>query len=284
MSMTGMMKTYTKNDIKITRKESNKQNIDSYNPSTSSRELNPYWKGGGSGLPESHESARKSKQFIRPTDDDDDFYNKSYSSKEKYLKKPNEDKRKGEHSVRKSYNWRKEDIKDNTEEIVGNQCNKNYKISQSSVTSVNKTNDSLYLSDEKMNKLAARIVKAEILGDTKLVNELKQKLEAAREFRRQNPATCSKDNEDGIMLMTTTSSGNSRPLSKVNSEDPRSNSGKRKAETHNSNQRIKYFANDDKYSLSQMVSKMVTLTSTSIRFPNIYFYSYSKHFYSTKTG
>lgn len=254
--MTGMMKTY-KDDIKVDRKESNKQKINSYNPSTSSRELNPYWKGGGTGLPELYESAAKSRQFVRPTDDDN-FYSKTHNSKEIYLKKSYEDKGNREPCERKSYNWRKEDIKDHTEEIVGNQCKQNYNVSQSSIASVKyKANDSLYLSDEKMNKLAAKIVKAEILGDTKLVNELKQKLEAAREFRRQNPTACHpKDFEDGIMLMTTTSSGNSRPLLKANSEDQdlRSKSSKRKTETHNSNQRVKYFANDDKYNLSQMVS------------------------------
>lgn len=111
-----------------------------------------------------------------------------------------------------------------------------------------------YLSDEKMNKLAAKIVKAEIMGDVKLVNELKAKLESARLYRKDNPE-CKEEKEDNsVVLTTTSSSGNSRPLTKSSyGGDSNSRSSKRKTETYKSGERTKFFENDDKYSLKQMV-------------------------------
>ncbi|KPI92530.1 CWF19-like protein 2-like [Papilio xuthus] len=264
MSMTGMLKTYTKDDVKISR-EDNKKHIDSYNPSTSSRELNPYWKDGGSGVPQSHESFCKSRQFMKPSDDDDDYYTKPLSNKGKQMTRMRHE-HKDDRNVdeRKNYNWRKNENREEKQDYINKHdygTKTNESLSGKSLSATMKvpseessekgSSSSLYLSDEKMNKLAAKIVKAEIMGDTKLVNELKVKLEAARDYRKQNPGV--KDDDSGIMLMTTTPSGNSRPLSKADlSGDPRSKGGKRKAETHNANQRVKYFGNDDKYNLSQM--------------------------------
>lgn len=259
--MTGMLKTYTKNDVKVTR-EDNKNNIDSYNPSTSSRELNPYWKDGGSGLPQSHESFRKSRQFMKPSDDDD-YYTKPLSNQDKQeTRNKHEHKYDGNEFRQKASNWRKDERREEKQDYKSKHDittikSENIKdsVSLKGPSESEKGSDSLYLSDEKMNKLAAKIVKAEIMGDTKLVNELGVKLEAAREYRKQNSGVGKDDN--GIMLMTTTAMGNSRPLSKADSShagDPRSKGGKRKAETHNANERVKYFGNDDKYNLSQMVS------------------------------
>ncbi|KPJ20044.1 CWF19-like protein 2-like [Papilio machaon] len=264
MSMTGMLKTYTKDDVKVSR-EDDKKHIDSYNPSTSSRELNPYWKHGGSGLPQSHESFCKSKQFMKPSDDDD-YYTKPLSNQGKQMTRTKHEHRDDRNvGERKHYNWQKTEKREEKQNYKSKhdydtKTNESLNDKRSSASlkgpteTSEKVSDSLYLSDEKMNKLAAKIVKAEIMGDTKLVNQLKVKLEAAREYRKQNPGVC-KDDDSGIMLMTTTPSGNSRPLSKADSShagDPRSKGGKRKAETHSANQRVKYFGNDDKYNLSQM--------------------------------
>lgn len=120
----------------------------------------------------------------------------------------------------------------------------------------------MYLSDEKMNKLAAKIVKAEILGDTESVRKLKTKLEEAREYRKQNPdaGAGKEDEDDRVMLISTSRSGNSRPLTSGEKGDPRSKGGKRKAETHISGERTKYFGNDDKYNLKEMVSWLLFKT------------------------
>ncbi|XP_068627900.1 CWF19-like protein 2 homolog [Battus philenor] len=261
MTMTGMLKTYTKDDIKTIREDKNKKHLDSYNPSTSTRELNPYWKCGGSGLPETSKSQVKTRQFIKPPDDVD-YYTKSYSNTEtksdslEFTKDVNKTE---SYDSNKSYNWRK-GIKnsDQNEEIAEIRTKQNLKKMDGLNTQLPKAKEEkniLYLNDEKMNKLAAKILKAEIIGDVKVVNELKTKLEAAREYRKQNPELCKEENDDRVMLITANSSGNCRPLTKAISSDfgdPKSKGGKRKAETHMSNQRVKYFGNDDRYNLSQM--------------------------------
>ncbi|XP_052750723.1 CWF19-like protein 2 homolog isoform X2 [Galleria mellonella] len=249
MSMTGLLKTYTKDDIKPKKEEKNKNHIDSYNPGTSTRELNPYWKDGGSGLPQTPESFRKSRQFIKPIEDGSDLYSRASSSKE-YSKSHFSHERS---SCSSSYNWKKPKNNNKTVESTETfkHTEKNSNLCQSPAALTEKKKDSQYLSDEKMNKLGAKIIKAEIMGDTALVAELKAKLEAAREYRKQNPDAGKEENE-GIMLMSTDIFGNSRPLTRTEQGDPKSKGGKRKAETHSSGQRQKYFGNDDKYNLAQM--------------------------------
>lgn len=83
MGMTGMIRTYSKDESKTNSKTKEKNRLDSYNPATSGRELNPYWKDGGTGLPQTSNDLRQSKQFIKPKrDDDKDYYKKSYYTKD----------------------------------------------------------------------------------------------------------------------------------------------------------------------------------------------------------
>ncbi|XP_063624947.1 CWF19-like protein 2 homolog [Cydia splendana] len=324
MAMTGMMKTYTKDDIRKPKQEE-KKHIDSYNPATSSRELNPYWKGGGGGLPQTPESFRKSRQFLKPESTGDlyrsssskesytdaDYKRKSSSYSSSYSHRPGgwrKESKRDEHRESKEENrnssrddsrrdskddyrrdsqdnyrrdsrddYRKEsrdahrkdpmDRKDDNGRDERENKNRDFRdqspedriIESKPSTATNAVElqqDSkkheLYLSDEKLNKLAAKIVKAEIMGSTTLVSELKAKLEAAREYRKQNPDAGKEEEDDRVMLMSTNSMGNSRPLTKGSGGDPRSKGGKRKAETHASGERTKYFGNDDKYNLKQM--------------------------------
>lgn len=273
MSMTGMLKTYTKDDIKPKREVEDKKRIDSYNPATSSRELNPYWKDGGTGVPETAENFRK-QAFVKPSYQDN-FYQKPSSSRDNSFSSQHRDDKKllrhdrhskkeftsrdrhGDESYNRgrSQNWRRssEISKDKEEEQPREETrHTSLDAGPSKAIKADKPIDTKYLSDEKMNKLGAKIVKAEILGDTKLVEELKAKLEAAREYRKQNPEAGKE--EEGVMLIATNSAGNSMPLVKGERGDPRSKGGKRKVDTHMDGQRAKYFGNDDKYNLSQMVS------------------------------
>lgn len=271
MAMTGMLKTYTRDDIKPKREVKEKQHIDSYNPATSSRELNPYWKDGGSGVPETAESLRK-RAFVKPSNNDD-FYRKPSDSSSSSHGRDRDDRRHDRHShrefkergkredtynQRRSWNWKRDSEQQEEKEIEQpRQESRIREMSPDAGPSISikadKPKDAKYLSDEKMNKLGAKIVKAEIMGDTKLVEELKAKLEAAREYRKQNP-DAEKEEEEGVILITTNSAGNSMPLARGERGDPRSKGGKRKVETHMEGQRAKYFSNDDKYNLSQMVS------------------------------
>lgn len=300
MSMTGVLKTYTKDDIRPKREDNNKKNIDSYNPATSSRELNPYWKDGGTGIPQTSQSFRKSKPFVRPNIDEDDYYSKSgisrsstfsyhshtksktfvkptesndnyyskhrssssvtYSSTSSYDKyKEYSDKRNYRDANRTSSNWRKQRENSHSRSDQDKEEKEDYSAPESKdkldrdeiVLPLECSKESPYLSNEKMNKLAAKIVKAEIMGDLKLVSSLKAKLEAAREYRKQHPEACTAE-DDKVILTSTSSSGNCRPLTSGEKGDPRSKSGKRKAETHAFGERTKYFGNDDKYDLKQM--------------------------------
>ncbi|CAK1543132.1 unnamed protein product [Leptosia nina] len=253
MSMSGLIKTYTKDDIKPKRSETKNQ-IDSYNPSTSSRELNPYWKEGGTGLPQTPEQFQRSKPFIRPGNDDG-FFSRKDRSESKTYKESSGSYIKNDY--RRSNNWRKGGEKHETQEAEERKPHYKEKCEETSTSnaeSKDKTESSKtpYLSDEQMNKLGAKIVKAEIMGDNQLVAKLKSKLEAARDYRKNNPSA-GVEEDDSILLISTNSSGSSRPLvKKPHVGDPKSKGGKRKAQTHDAAGRCKYFGNDDKYNLAEM--------------------------------
>ncbi|KAF5285480.1 hypothetical protein FQR65_LT13225 [Abscondita terminalis] len=178
-----------------------------YNPKVNPRELNPYWKDGGDGLP----------RFQKPSEDSSYTY---------------------ESSARKTLpaSWRKHKLEPNDE--------------PQSSTSIN--NQMPVVSSSDLNAIAARLVKAEIMGDNALVEELKDKLEKAR----QQKLNTFEDNfaEQDVILTQTDSKGYSRPLKAV-SEYGEYSGGKhkkQKVETHVDNQRVRYFPDDDKYSLKQM--------------------------------
>lgn len=259
MSMGGTLKTFTKDDIKPKRVDTDKKRIDSYNPSTSSRELNPYWKNGGTGVPQTSEQFRKSNPFKKPSDDDN-YYSKSdtnsskrrssHDSKSKYDDKRNTD------TYGKSYNWRKkDDYSMEYETSVYKETVGKIKLESDKQNTAVKNN--LCLSDEKMNKLAAKIVKAEIMGDAKLVIELKAKLQAAKEYRKQNPdhKAQNESEKEAVLLIRTTPSGSSRPVMDYGDKIDK----KGKIATHNSSGRVNYYANDDKYDISRMVSVFVLI-------------------------
>lgn len=258
MAMTGTLKTFTKNDIRSKEERNEKKQIDSYNPAMSSRELNPYWKSGGSGLPQTPESFRKSKSFIRP-EENDNYYSKSTTKPSKLMKE--EYSSKVRHSEKeclynkKTYNWKHTETDTDTGKNVEKPA-EDYETKPNNEDN-EKPKMGKYLSDDKMNKLAAKIVKADIMGNLTLAAELKEKLEAARQFRNQNPDILTEDDDQSVMLISGNNLGNIRPLIKNNQVC--SSSIKRKADTHNSGERIKYFGDDDKYNLAQMVRYLLVI-------------------------
>uniref|UniRef100_A0A6V7KZM5 Cwf19-like C-terminal domain-containing protein n=1 Tax=Bracon brevicornis TaxID=1563983 RepID=A0A6V7KZM5_9HYME len=115
------------------------------------------------------------------------------------------------------------------------------------------------LSEDEMNKLGAKIVKAEIMGDLELAAELKSKLEKARAAKASNVVSqqSRKSTEENVILTVTNSKGMSRPLEPRSMyEEPQG--GRRRAnktQTHEKGQRVRYFADDDKYSLQDMFQR-----------------------------
>ncbi|KAK9719830.1 Protein similar to CwfJ C-terminus 1 [Popillia japonica] len=177
-----------------------------YNPKENVRELNPYWKDGGTGLP----------SFKKPSEDNFQYKKKSSSS-----------------------NWRKktdEEVKD---------INRKQTFSRNEEKPVDDK-----ISKKGLNVLAAKIVKAELMGNTELVDELKRQLEDARKELDNSSSTATEE----VLLTTIDSHGVSRPFKAKSQygESSGTSRKKKRIETHVNKERVRYFPDDDKYSLKQM--------------------------------
>ncbi|CAK6970366.1 CWF19-like protein 2 isoform X1 [Scomber scombrus] len=126
------------------------------------------------------------------------------------------------------------------------------------------------LSDEEMNKLGAKLVKAEIMGNTALIEKLKSQLEAAHKAKESHSARMklhemdklkqvlgqsSEDQE--VLLFRTDQSGQAWPV-KPSSGPQEPHGGRRKKkpiETHVDGERVRYFQDDDNVGLKEMVRR-----------------------------
>lgn len=109
-------------------------------------------------------------------------------------------------------------------------------------SSVSQPDEIVFLTEKEMNALGAKIVKAEILGNTELAKTLKEKLEAARKANKNKPET-------EITLSRTDDRGNVHPLS---APEVKQKGKKQKVKTHVGGQRVCYFPDDDKRDLHKM--------------------------------
>lgn len=206
-----------KQELREEKKKADKER-DTYDPSTNVRELNPYWKSGDGGLP----------SFQKPRDDYEGRRERDFRQK---------------YPVRES-NWRKKSTTDNRETPSTS------RVPQIAKDTVIIKNTSEVVTQKDLNVIAAKLVKAEIMGNTKLAAELKIKLDWARE----QVGNKVKEREE-VVLTRTDSKGYTQPLkSKLDREEPSSSrkNKKQRTETHADGQRVRYFADDDKYSLKQM--------------------------------
>lgn len=312
----------------------------SYDPKTNVRELNPFWKDGGDGMPSfqkpksdsddderdrlkfkrrpdtSHRtggwrkrqdhhnvSSRRSKSRERGTrrrsNSRDNCEKRRSRSKERFRKRseskdgsrkrsnsrdrsretvtrrprrsksqtPEKDKRRTRHcsserSTAKSHS--QSEIADSKSETTNDQDNE---MAASRVD---------FLTDQQMNELGAKILKAEILGNDELATELKEKLEKAREYRNAHKSEVMQKNkaakqeasngEEYVMLTKTNSKGVSKPLSRQGNDSDLwgGRAGRKKSkkvDTHTGGERVRYFADDDKYDIKQMVSGLLNVFS-----------------------
>ncbi|KAM3935282.1 CWF19-like protein 2 [Leptodactylus fuscus] len=124
------------------------------------------------------------------------------------------------------------------------------------------------LSEEEMNKLGAKIVKAEIMGNTELAARLKAQLEEARQQKLNKPQDTGKERreksessgpgeEQEILLVKTDQSGRAWPVnSMAGPAEPRGGRRKRQlVETHVDKERVRYFHDDDHQSLQDLVKR-----------------------------
>jgi hypothetical protein len=118
-----------------------------------------------------------------------------------------------------------------------------------------------------MNELGAKLIKAEILGNDDLVSTLREKLEKARACRNTNKTNQKSKKEDKqetaeefvLLTKSDTKSGYSKPLERNTTSDDKYGGGSKKknkrVETHAGGERVRYFADDDKYDIKTMFEK-----------------------------
>ncbi|KAL7825460.1 hypothetical protein AOLI_G00326670 [Acnodon oligacanthus] len=123
------------------------------------------------------------------------------------------------------------------------------------------------LTDEEMNKLGAKLVKAELMGNTALMDCLRAQLDAARKARENRPqkpparppaqAVAQAEADKDLVLFRTDHSGRAWPVSGPSQHvEPKGGRRKRKAiETHVSGERVRYFEDDDGVDLRDMVRR-----------------------------
>ncbi|XP_056139569.1 CWF19-like protein 2 [Lampris incognitus] len=126
------------------------------------------------------------------------------------------------------------------------------------------------LTDEEMNKLGAKLVKAEIMGNTALIEKLKSQMECARKAKENHSARqkereaakskqvpgCLQDEQE-VILFRTDHSGRAWPVNAPSGpQEPRGGRRKKKLiETHVDGNRVRYFQDDDNVGLQEMVRR-----------------------------
>ncbi|XP_047248525.1 CWF19-like protein 2 isoform X2 [Girardinichthys multiradiatus] len=126
------------------------------------------------------------------------------------------------------------------------------------------------LSEEEMNKLGSKLIKAEIMGNTAVIEKLKSQLEAAqkaKEFhaarRKEHEAaklkqvTSHSREDQEVLLFRTDESGRAWPVKGPSGpQEPHGGRRKKKTiETHVDGERVRYFKDDDSIGLQEMVRR-----------------------------
>lgn len=158
-------------------------------------------------------------------------------------------------------NWQKDKISNKKEEnqLVSSASELKNISPQNDINTIDEEAKEIkHLTEAEMNKLGAKIVKAEIMGNTKLAYELKNQLNEAREQMKERTEANSvqshnKEKIQTVILTQTDAKGVTRPLDPRNEVPGSSKNVKRKsAETYVSGKKVRHYFDDDKYSLEQL--------------------------------
>ncbi|KAH8368314.1 hypothetical protein KR084_009939 [Drosophila pseudotakahashii] len=263
-----LLKTFSRERKEPAKPNEKAQQIDAYDPEKSGRELNPYWKSNGTGLP----------GFQKPQDDDD-------RQAKPLSTTPGQGSSRG---------WRKPGAK--APSPARRSRSRSRSVTPYSSEGEEEAEEppkatSSCLTDEQINELAGKAIKAELKGKKELAAELNQQLEAARKERAEfiasgqsapkanaRPAKSkSKAGAEHVLLTKVDQSGNVRPL--VQTSDPNELYGGRKGQkrsskkvdTHVDGQRVRYFADDDRYDIKQMFEreKHATAAEANLQYADI---------------
>ncbi|XP_029027313.1 CWF19-like protein 2 [Betta splendens] len=146
----------------------------------------------------------------------------------------------------------------------------NTTLSRSESGSESEEEEAPLLSEEEMNKLGAKLVKAEIMGCTAMIEKLKSQLDAAHKAKESHAArrklqeTATPNQLQGrstedqdVLLFRTDHSGRAWPVrAPSGAQEPHGGRRKKKlVETHVDGQRVRYFQDDDNVGLQEMVRR-----------------------------
>ncbi|XP_066148124.1 CWF19-like protein 2 homolog [Euwallacea fornicatus] len=234
MSLSTKFSSFSNDDFRKRKEDERKRQkeLEKYDPKKSSRELNRYWRDGGDGLPKFQKCKDED-----PRSFDQNKFNKhtSFSSSlhvSRWRKSVPDDK------ASKSVN---KDCEQITDPLPSTSKEEKYSTSCQPETHAP-------ITPKDLNLLAGKLLKAEIMGNQKLILELKEKLENARKTLNEGEVQ-----EEKVLLTQTTRQGLSKPLELERPRDlEREKRRKHASETHSDQKRVRYFADDDKYSLQKM--------------------------------
>ena len=132
-----------------------------------------------------------------------------------------------------------------------------------------KTNDTVSsheepVTDAQLNTLGAKLVKAELLGDTDKIEKLKCELDKLRKLKKSQESMDpklkeTKEVEGTIVLTTTDRFGRERPF-EFSSHGSRPSSSSKSSHSKKG-RREKYFGDDDRYSLQDLVEQERKMTA-----------------------
>ncbi|XP_053564539.1 CWF19-like protein 2 isoform X2 [Bombina bombina] len=242
-------------------------------------------------------SFKQKTKFLKPTDDDGSSVSRSKANT--FQQAPLKYSSQTHTSVKTDASWRKkamdecgveihqskaEDEPINIKTESDEKCSDNsssHELSrqvgkQLSPRSDTQTNIVQILTEEDLNKLGAKIVKAELLGNMDLATKLKAQLEEARKQKESQAETSSsvrdrktniqeshlKEDQE-VLLVRTDQSGRSWPVN-ATSDTLEQRGGRRKrqmATTHVDKERVRYFHDDDNQSLQDLVRREKMATS-----------------------
>ena len=120
------------------------------------------------------------------------------------------------------------------------------------------------VTNAQLNSLGAKLVKAEMMGDTEKIERLKSELSKLRDLKRSqessNPISRERRNEKATVVLTETDRfGRERPFELSHPVSRRSGSSTGSLHSKKG-RREKYFADDDRYSLQDLVEQERKMT------------------------
>ncbi|TMS07190.1 CWF19-like protein 2 [Larimichthys crocea] len=213
--------------------------------------------------------ARPSTGFLKPSSDDEDSGH-SHSSvlawkkssnparEAEGMEKPQQEK---ERDPEKTVTAAQDSLRDDKAAVTS---------SRSESESEEEEEEVPLLTEEEMNRLGAKLVKAEIMGNTAMVEKLKSQLDAAQKAKESHAArrklqetakskqvTGRSSEDQEILLFRTDQSGRAWPVNAPSGpQEPHGGRRKKKAiETHVDGERVRYFQDDDNVGLKEMVRR-----------------------------